>query len=408
MMDKRPRKELIDGIRDFLKDFEEPYDRREWEHFQRHRKSRHRKSIPLFVKLAGIAASLFLMVYASVRFLPFFEGADEAGKNVPKIAPHPSKETEQQNLDTLTVDSITPAADHTNKEYPGAPMGLIRANRLPDSPWGRESDIPTAVAPGSSNLSRSDSAAIGRGINKALLPAISRIIMDLDGQKKPLRRKPNKSMRMDFPNLRPSVGNRTGFGDMRIGFNVNPAFTDKGFSFGGGLSAQIPVTRRISTEIGVNYTNITVGTDMEADMTDTLSLQTVGIRNSVGMVAIPVSLNYAVTESFTASLGLVPFRVVRDQRTDILQSNMWAAGGGLTADTTRRLAGERTRSRRADSLYMGNAYWGFVQVSGQFSPPFLKKHHAVIAPFVAIPIGRLRDDEYRWLHGGVSFRIYLR
>ena len=115
MMDKRPRKELIDGIRDFLKDFEEPYDRREWEHFRRQRKSTHRKPVPLFVKLAGIAASLFLMVYASVRFLPFFEGDDEP--NALKEAPPPSSETAQQNRDTLTVDSITPAAGHTNKEY---------------------------------------------------------------------------------------------------------------------------------------------------------------------------------------------------------------------------------------------------------------------------------------------------
>src|SRR3546814_219981 len=144
------------------------------------------------------------------------------------------------------------------------------------------------------------------------------------------------------------------------------------------------------------------------DKTDTVSLQTVGIRNSVGMVAMPVSLNYAISESFSASFGLMPFRVVRDQRTDIHQSYRWLSDGVLSGDTTGRLVGERTRAKRADSLYMGNTYLGFIRVSGQYSPPLLKKRNVVIAPFVALPLGRLRKDEYRWIHGGVSVRWYLR
>ncbi len=410
MMDKKPRKEFIDGIRDFLKDFEEPYDRREWEHFQQQRKNKDRKSIPLAVKLGGIAASLFLMVYASVRFLPLFEGIDGAGKNIPKEISYPSKEKQQQGNDTLTLDSITSAArNHTNYASEGSPKGQTPAARLPDLTREGETGMPKVVAPIGNTGLMSDSATIERAVKMALLQTIPRIpITDLDRQKKLSHVKPDKSMRMDFLNLRPLASNRIGFSGIRIGFNVNPAFTGKGFSFGGGVSAQIPLSSRISTEIGVNYTNLTVGTDMEADRADTVSQQTIGIRNSVGMVSIPVSLNHDVTENFSASLSLVPFRVVRDQRTDIRQSYRWERGDGLSGDTTRRLVSERTRSQRADSLYMSNTYLGFIQVSGQFNPSFLKKYNAVIAPFVAIPVGRLRDDEYRWWHGGVSFRIYLR
>src|SRR5690606_39963833 len=106
MMDKRPRKELIDGLRDSLRNFEERYDRSEWEHFQRQRNKRRRKPIPLFVKLAGIAASLFLMVYASVRILPLLDFTDDAGKHIPSEVTSPQKEPEQENPDSLVVDSI--------------------------------------------------------------------------------------------------------------------------------------------------------------------------------------------------------------------------------------------------------------------------------------------------------------
>src|SRR3546814_5403598 len=130
--------------------------------------------------------------------------------------------------------------------------------------------------------------------------------------------------------------------------------------------------------MGVSYISLRVGTEREVDKTDTVSLQTVGIRNSVGMVAMPVSLNYAISESFSASFGLMPFRVVRDQRTDIHQSYRWVSDGVLSGDTTGRLVGERTRAKRADSLYMGNTYLGFIRVSGQYSPPLLKKRNVFI------------------------------
>lgn len=77
-------------------------------------------------------------------------------------------------------------------------------------------------------------------------------------------------------------------------------------------------------------------------------------------------------------------------------------------DSIGRMVSERTSQIRPDTLYKGNTYLGFIQVSGQYSPPFLRKYNLTVAPFISVPIGKLRKDEYQWLHGGVSFRIYFR
>lgn len=393
-MDKRSRKELIDGIRDSLRDYREPYDRSEWEHFQQRRKNRHRKPIPLFIKLAGVAASLFLMVYASVRFLPFSEADDAVNKTIPKEVPRPLAEEEQEAVDTLTADSIVPTDTPKISETARVPEAQIGIDQPSGLIPGEETNIHGAynggkiAAPIENVETLAHSIAIGRPLKAGSLQTAS--------------------LRVHFPNLEAWVGNRMSANNINIGFNVTPAFTNKGFSFTGGLSAQFPLSRKVAAEIGVSYMNLKVGKDMKADRTDTVGLQTVGIRYSVGMVAIPVSLNYAFTENFSGTLGLVPFWVMKDQRTDIHQSYRWVSGDMLSGDTTRRLVGERTRSQRDDSLYTGNTYLGFVQVSGRYSPPFLKKRNMVIAPFVAVPVGRLRDDEYRWTHAGVSIRLYLR
>lgn len=173
------------------------------------------------------------------------------------------------------------------------------------------------------------------------------------------------------------------------------------------ITARLPLSDRLSAEIGVSYEHLKVGEDKEADPADTVSLQVVGVRHAVGMVSVPVSLNYAISENFAASLGLVPFRVVRDQRTDILQRNRWVSGAS-SGDTAGRLIVERARMKQADSVYMGNTYFGFIRLSGQYTPPILPRRNLVLAPFVAVPVGRLRNDEYHWLHGGVSIRFYLR
>jgi len=221
-------------------------------------------------------------------------------------------------------------------------------------------------------------------------------------------RTPKKATYFSFPNLRPLTGIKAGIDGIKMGFNFNPAFSNKGFSLGGGMSASIPWSDRLSTEIGATYTVLTIGKDMEAVTADTISTQLTGMRNTVGMVALPISINYLISENFSAGIGLTPFKVVRDQRTDILASYRWTTGGNSAADTIRRLITERSKVRRSDSLYKTNTSWGFIQLSGRIHPPILRRYHTVVAPYINVPIGTLHNDRDRWLQGGVSIRDYLR
>ncbi|HLT33533.1 MAG TPA: hypothetical protein VKZ98_07075, partial [Aquaticitalea sp.] len=93
---------------------------------------------------------------------------------------------------------------------------------------------------------------------------------------------------------------------------------------------------------------------------------------------------------------------------ETLQWYRWEPANPSQGDSTRRLVGERREFQYADSTYKNNTYLGFVRLSGGISPPFLRKYNTVIAPYIAIPVGKLRNDRYQWLNGGVSIRMYLR
>src|SRR5690606_13930610 len=173
------------------------------------------------------------------------------------------------------------------------------------------------------------------------------------------------------------------------------------------LSARFPLTDRISAEIGINYSRMKVGDDWAADKADTVSSQLVGTREIINMVSVPVSLGYTFSESFSASLGITPFRALGGKHIDILQRNRWVHGSSSSLDTAGKLIHERSEMSRPDSLYRGNTYWGFVQLSGHFSPAFFRRYNMVVAPYVGIPVGRLRNDRNSWLHGGVSLRFYF-
>ena len=308
-----------------------------------------------------------------------FDRAKEVGTSVSKVVRDPlrGKDKEQQpiDIDTPAMDAVTPVA---GKDKQPMRKGVT-------------------VTP----------AVVARATNGIDSIQTIPVVKGLGGQKKAPHTKPDKPILGDYSNPRPLVENRVKFGGIRMGLNVTPGFSDKGFSFGGGISVQVPISSRLSSEIGLSYRSLKTGIDMKADRTDTLAPQIIQTRSAVGMVAIPISVNYVVTENFSASLGIMPVRVVRDQRTDVLQSYRWVMGEGVPGDTIRRLVGDRTRLQRTDSLYKGNTYLGFIQLSGRYRPPFLKRYNVAIAPYIALPVGRLQRDQYKWIHGGVSLRIYL-
>ncbi|MBL1408007.1 hypothetical protein [Sphingobacterium faecale] len=224
---------------------------------------------------------------------------------------------------------------------------------------------------------------------------------DIQERKMPFFGASEKSKRLKFPNLRPLIGNSADISKINVGLNVNSAFSSKGFSFGDGLSAKIPLSTWLSGELRASYSRLTVGEEIEAD---TMHIR---IRHTVGMISVPVLLNYTVSENFSVSLGVTPSKVITERRRETLQFYQWEPVSTSSADSTRRLVSERRESSYEDSVYKNNTYLGFARLSGRLSPSFLKKFNVVIEPYIAFPIGTLHSDQYNWTHGGVSLRGYL-
>lgn len=404
MMDKRPRKELIDSMREKLRNFEEPYDPSEWAYFKKYRRRKCKKPIPLFVRLAGIAAALVVVVYASVQVLPLLDRSDEAGERSVKDSLRTPSDLRKEQAVPPAVDSITePVIEAIPQSSALAP---VRRETVADKK-------PVLAAKPGEMAMRPQAISLGDGVEEAssdgILATPRSVMADIIHQSvKTSPRGPRRGLRINLSGIAAWRGGWPDAGRVDVGGHVTPLLTNRGFSVGLGASARLPLSNRLQAEIGVSYLNMKVGQDNELDPADTLTSPLAGVRHAVGMVALPLSLNYAISENVSISFGLTPFRVVRDQRTDVLQRNRWISGGLSPGDSTRgRMVAERTRSRWADSLYRGNTYVGFVKLSARYNPPILRRRNLVLEPFVAIPVGKLRDDEHRWLNGGVSIRFYF-
>lgn len=413
-MDKRGKKELITGIKDFLRDFEEPYNHGEWKRFERYRKKNKRKPIPLFLKLAGIAASLFVMVYASVKYLPLIvmDGQQEVPEvRPPGETPAPEADTDSIKVDTAFIDPLS--------VVPALPVRGTERNILPSELAVAMDENTDAVREGQpiAALPARGAAPVGNDRIAAphIVSGIEPVNLVRPGgriRRSPVRKKSSGGIKLPGLNL---SGLNLGLKGMhlldveniRFGANVSPAFTDKGVAFGGGISARFPITDRIAAEIGISYSRMKVGHDRTVDKMNTVATQLAGTRDITNMVSIPVSLAYSFSESFAASVGLTPFRAVNGRRIDILQTNRWVSGGNSPRDSVGRILSERREVGRPDTVYRGNTYWGFIQLSGYYSPTFLRRYNLVVAPYIGIPIGGLRNDRNRWLHGGVSLRFYF-
>lgn len=323
MMDKRPRKELIDSMREKLRNFEEPYNRSEWEYFKQHRNERRKKPVPLFVKLAGIAAALVVVVYASVHVLPLLDRSEEAGKQSVKDSLRTPSDLGNEQAVSQAVDSITePVFEAATQSR--APAQVRKETVTDKKPVLTDSTGEMALRP--------QAIPLGDGVEKA---AIGRILANpqvvgagiIHQNMKTSPRGPRRALHINLSGIKEWLGSWPDAGGVDVGGNITPLFTNKGFSVGGGVSARLLLSNRLKAEIGVSYLNVKVGQDNKVNPADTITSQLASVRHSVGMVALPLSLNYAISENVSASLGLTPFRVIRDQRTELLQRNKWVTDG---------------------------------------------------------------------------------
>ena len=413
-MDKKPKKELVDGIRDFLKDLEEPYDSKEWKRFERHRKARKRRIIPPFIKLTAAAVCIGFMVYASVRILPFLNSSKTRNKPVTTGTSKPDVGNNQRPVNTSPVDTLesvmqppdvpqTSAAQQTNRRSP-----LRASPRLPAFSNSSSANAPEEV------LGPSDSIDPQWQAHKA--PFQPLVLPPVFGRSKMwLPAMVGRASNLQLPagvmlsGKARGQGDRHNDGQIQAGVLVDLGFSDKGLYYGGGGFVHLPLMGRLSLEAGVTYGRITVGSDSTADRSDTLSLQQVGIRHALGKIAVPLSLHYQFSAGFSASVGIAPFMVLSDRRTDMYQSYKWvpSSGNPPSNGSPGRIVSNRRNVHYADTAYKKDVYVGFVRLSAQVSPPFLRAHNLSVAPYIAIPVGPLKQDKYTWVNGGVSLRMYF-
>src|SRR3546814_412501 len=209
MMDKRPRKELIDGLRDSLRNFEERYDRSEWEHFQRPNKRRN--TVPLFVKLAGIAASLFLMVYAAVLVLPILDRPDDTGKDIQKEVPRSLGKTEQSPIDTLAVDTVTQGIVPSTQETTGFPDPMSAEEAIIHEETGSRK----GVAPIENAGSMPNSMALERPLKAVPLQTVH-LANEFGGNRQRLPPKAESSMPLSFTGVGRLVSSRMELGEITV------------------------------------------------------------------------------------------------------------------------------------------------------------------------------------------------
>ena len=383
---KNSQQELIDHIRDSLREHEEPYILGVWEEFNRKKKDR---SFPLFqYGAAAIIAFIGLYVLLSPES-NFFQPAEKQLKRI--IAQRHNKSINKTNERT---DNQIVYPQSTGKRMAHS----IKPHVLKNSIVTEDS---VTISHNLPVLSHMDLIVESRDImaikhnpvitssNKEINESIATLkkeLWDTDGVELPART--GKDRKWDFNiHMSSSVINNTN--------------ASVGIQIGYVLSGKVTV----SSGVSIGILNTTTKSD-QLFFTNK-SLQSTDIRLSG--VEIPLEIKYSISSKLYTSVGMSSFAVLNDNRTNnyierkTITESVQILPGQFTTKTS--VIEHEFTEKAPPSSFDNTDYAGFYSFSIGYKNKISKKNSISIEPFIKIPARSLTDSDIKLDNGGLRVKI---
>ena len=383
---KNSQQELIDYIRDSLRDHEEPYILGVWEDFNRKKKDR---SFPLFqYGAAAIIAFVGLYVLLSHEN-NFFQPPKKQLRQIiaqQQIKPH-NKSNERIN-NQLDYPHIT------NKRT----VPLIKRHVLKKSIFTADSVTTSRNLPALSHMdltveSRDTMMSIYNpaitSSNKEINDQIATIpkeLWDTEGIELPARK--TKEKKWDF--------------DIHLSSSVT-----KNSNASAGIEIGYELSGKVSVSSGVSIGMLNVTTKSNQPFSTNKRLQSTDIRLSG--VEIPFEIKYSISSQLYTSVGMSSFAVLNDNRTNnyieqkTITESVQIVPGQFTTKTS--VIEHEFTEKAPPSSFDNTDYAGFYSFSIGYKNKISKKNSISIEPFIKIPARSLTDSDIKLDNGGLRVKI---
>ena len=383
---KNSQKELINYIRDSLRDHEEPYVLGLWEDFNRKEKDR---SFPLFrYGAAAIIAFVGLYVLLSPES-NFF---------------HPAEKQLKQIVAQQHIKSNNKGNERTNNQFVYPQNTDKRTASLIKRPVLKKS------------IFTEDSATTSR--NSSALGHMDLTIESRDtmtGKYNPLIPPSNKEINDQIATIRKELWETDGIElsartvkDKKWDFNIhlsssviNNTNASAGIQIGYELSANVTV----SSGVSVGMLNAT--TKSNQSFSTNKRLESTDIR--LTGVEIPFEIKYSISSQLYTSVGMSSFAVLNDNRTNnyieqkTITESVQVVPGQFNTKTS--VIEHEVAEKALPSTFDNTDHVGFYSFSIGYKNKISKKNSISIEPFIKIPARGLTDSNLKLDNGGLRVKI---
>jgi hypothetical protein len=385
-------KDLINRMKDVLRDYEEPYAEGAWEEFSGTRKSAPR------VNWKWLSVAAMILVACSVWL--FYPG--DQINNITTVVSLP-KSSKKAPLEPQVDAAPQRRKDDRDSESRKVVSGGIRtASGLHVELPGEAQELTPAVIPGDLAMSKhvAEIATPSKKISVDTVKApaaVNSTFMDFLVEEQALNKnkavaKAKRSSKWDF------------------GVELLPTVSNSAVNLGAGLMTEYKLSEHFSVGSGISLVQLQAGRALTPGVSMLSSRQLQSVDANFRGIDIPLNLVYNINKSLYTSVGVSYFNVIQEdsKNTFIAEREVSSMATdpmtGLTANV-RTFVSETMQEPSSEAILNGKSYLGFFNFSIGRKQEVFKKYNIFIEPFVKLPVGKLSQQDLQLMNGGVKFKV---
>lgn len=191
-----------------------------------------------------------------------------------------------------------------------------------------------------------------------------------------------------------------------FGVEVSSFFASDKINLGAGLFTKYKLSDKFSLAAGISFAKMDIAENQEPFSVSQTSRK-IGFESDIQTLDIPLSIVYQVHENLYASVGVSSLSVLNENKsykyeTDILsESYVTDPKTGLISTQYTVLAKEyNTVPEKAE--VKGNSHVGYLNLSIGKKQNFYGKSHLLLEPFVKVPLGKISSEDIKVMNVGLK------
>lgn len=377
---------LIEEIRDFLINHEEPYEEGNWEIFcEKYKKeepTRIKKdiySLGRIWKYTSVAAAIIFMML----MFPLFRV--QLGDKEPEMVKNfPVSKIEKQNI--VAGDNDRQNIKKESKQNDKADLFPLTDKDI--SYEGIKETPPVLVK----SLDK-----------KELLNEWERPIT------KPITIKKNSFDALAL--LPPSHGNTDLLSESKwkFGVELSSSLISDNTNFGAGLLTEFKISDKLSFSTGITYTKIDASNAIEP-IGISSSTRKIGVESSMQALDIPLSVIYQVNKGLYASIGVSSFTVLTENKAYQYEMDMVTEQTTINPDTGAEyieytVVTKEFSETTKDTDFKGHNNLGYLNFSVGKKQKLFGKTQLIFEPFLKVPLGSLSNEDVKLMNTGLKIKL---